>query len=682
MKKGLIITTTLAMALGVGVAVGAHHAEARVAKAYDENTNTFYLSHEGNSWSKNSDADHFSYSKQAGNNWEFETDYYIDLAKDEKFNIVYSWNNGANWNTFTPNLQTDQSEETVFVVPDNQDYAVAQRAIKVKFFFQVYGEGASWTGLYWQEYAEPDVPATDGYYIVGTKSNWKYDGATKMDAGTDGNKAQLLRYQASAGEELQVRSYLAGEDTWYGSKYTVDASKLLDIYLNGEGVPYISETAPDSEGYYIQCTVNGEEHWGYFNGYKMYNTKFRGNVAYYQSFYLYANDELRVRSYYTDRALKEQWATVDNDIQTWGEPSGDNFKCKTTGYYDIYAFYESSVFKFYVAQHVDTFEVTIEAHLYEGSTFIEARYLDKQLAYVGEEDFMPEREVVEGYAFAGFYSDSSCSTAYVAHEITVSTKIYAKYMRLGYYVVGDAAFAGEGKAWSMDGGKYLPAATNDTENNLLEGDITIPASASETAVAVRPAQIVENEDGEAVLSYNVPYSIAEYAFAKKVDNNIEFTKGGTFAVYVNKSYVVYLNEGAPAFYTKFLSETGNVCKTDNTTNTERLKEVWSDLEVVYSSLSKTEKDTIVAVGFDGGDEKGDDLHKVVARYAYIVSKYGSTEFKNFIWNTPVAAKGAFTHFDALEAESNSMLIIVIAIASVSAVALSTLLIIAKKRKHK
>lgn len=678
MKKGLIFATTLAMALGVGAAVGAHQGKvASVAEAYGADENYWFVAGTFNDWTLQDTHTHLTYSKLTNNNWEYESDEYIQFEEGDEFKFVYSWGGTSQTTNYvTPNLMTNSSDFT----GGNGSNFVAAKDIKVKFFLQIYGSSGDWMGVYWEEYAEPDEPDTDGYYIVGTKSNWKYDGATKMDAGTDGNKAQKLRYQASAGEELQVRSYLSGEDTLYGSKYTVDASKLLDIYLNGEGVTYISETAPDSEGYYMQCTVNGEEHWGYFNGYKMVNTKFRGNVAYYRSFYLYANDELRVRSYYTDREPKGQWATVGNDTKTWGEPSGDNFKCKVAGYYDVYAKYESEVFKFYVAQHVDTFEVTIEAHLYEGSTFIEARYLDKQLAYVEEVDFMPEREAVEGYAFDGFYADSNYQTEYTAHEITGSTKIYAKYMRLGYYVVGDEAFAGTGKGWCMDGAVYLPAATNDTDKNLLEGDITIPASASEIAVAVRPAQIIANEDGEAVLSYDIPYSIAEYAFAKKVGDNIEFTKGGTFAVYVNKSYVVYLNEGAAAFYTKFLSETGNVCKTENTSNTERLKEVWSDLELAYDSLSKTEKDTIVAVGFDGGDEKGDDLHKVVARYAYIVSKYGSSEFKNFIWNTLVAAKGAFNNSMALEGESNSMLIVIISIAAVSAVALGTLLVI-KKRKH-
>ena len=97
------------------------------------------------------------------------------------------------------------------------------------------------------------VPATDGYYITGTVAGWSYRNATKMNAGENGNRAQYLGYLGSANEELKVRSYLNGVETWYGwqgeGNYEVgETGRVLDIYITGEGNLWVEdhqEPAPD-----------------------------------------------------------------------------------------------------------------------------------------------------------------------------------------------------------------------------------------------------------------------------------------------------------------------------------------------------------------------------------------------------------------------------------------------------
>jgi len=153
--KVMMTLAGLTMVLGVGASISMAAAQSQnevvETKAYGKDDTTWYVARSGHNWSKNDARDHLTYSEDVGNNWQFNSDQTIALAKDEQFNIVYSWNNGAGWNTFTPNLMTDQSSETVFEVPNGKDYAVAKRDIAVNFYFQIYGEGATWTGLYWSQ---------------------------------------------------------------------------------------------------------------------------------------------------------------------------------------------------------------------------------------------------------------------------------------------------------------------------------------------------------------------------------------------------------------------------------------------------------------------------------------------------------------------------------------------------
>ncbi len=94
-----------------------------------------------------------------------------------------------------------------------------------------------------------DVPAEDGYYIVGTETNWKYAGATKMstDPAVAGeNTAVCLGYVASADEIIKVRSYIDGVDTWYGNNEPLsETDGTYDIYLNSSKEVYVHYNEPD-----------------------------------------------------------------------------------------------------------------------------------------------------------------------------------------------------------------------------------------------------------------------------------------------------------------------------------------------------------------------------------------------------------------------------------------------------
>ena len=802
MKKGLIFATTLAMVLGVGVAVGAHQGKAAAevkAAAF-----TVYL--KPNIWATAS-PNYEVYYWGPSSGWvamsEVTTDNGVyeatlpdgttgfsfvrmdpskpadtwssawNQTEDLTFTAatpcykVTSWDGGTDgkssgsWEAYTKpaaasvykykigdaaavTMTKDTGTEyvsaeldfakgdVVSFLKDDAAYAVTPKdSGKQTRVYSVTGGlkfAEAYHGALYLETSTAELWAgqfTPGYYLVGAKGEWnaKLGLKASLESGENPQAYVVQNVELDAGDELKFVQFASADATI--DYYSADSTKVntgseveysvvsdgydgynlkvtnagtYDIYYNPSSEWYSIEDKnwspdiPANEGYYLCGSFGGVAKWRYEVATKMTNTT-GDNVAHLMNVSMAANDEFRVRSYFTNRpdsGADDQWATADSTVASDTDPSkkfvisGDNLKVKAAGYYDIYAYYDGNTFMFSAAEHVDTYAISFTGVKFEGKANTGATVaFDDQLAYAGS-NFNPNLNYLSesGYVTRGVYTDAACTTAYVAHEYSAAGQLYVKLTRTGYYVQGDAAFSGSAAtAWNIDGSVYLPDAVNDTENNVLEGSVTIPASASETPVEVRPFEYMD--DG--TVNY-VPYSLGTtYSFASKVGDNLRFTKGGTFAVYVNKSYQVYLNEGAAAFYTKFLTDTGAVCKTNNTTDLERLGEVWDELEGVYDSLSPTEKTTIQAVGFDGGDEHGDDLHKVMARYAYIVTKYGSAAFHNFIFPNadeiaphPNMTYGALNIFNSGD---NTMMIVIIAIAASSALAFGAFLYL-KKRKQK
>ena len=467
-----------------------------------------------------------------------------------------------------------------------------------------------------------------------------------------------------------------------GSGIAGDTIRVLNS-TDGEGhYEYIWESSidePAEEGYYICGNFSSNPCWTYATAEKMENTTGE-NVAHEMNFNLAVGDELRVRSFYNDQTPKDRWATLgDNNYADpdngWGVKSGDNFKATKAGYYDIYAKYEGDNFMFYVAPHVDSYEISLTAKLYEGRNLVETRNLSSQLAYDGSA-FNPTYDAISGYVGYGVYTDASCSTEYVPTTFSAAGQLYMKYMRTGYYVVGDADFTGSNNgAWDPNGGVRLTREVNDPQN-FLEGSVTIPDV--EGAVQVRPLELTAEKQIN-WLDFTLG---ATYSFASKNGNNLEFSKGGTYAVYVklvNYQPVVYLNEGLAAFNTKFLSEVGGVCNEilAGTKTVAQLQTIWADQAAAYASLSAAEKAEVEALTIDGGKENGSDLEKVVAKYSYIVHKYGTAVCNDFIWGQTYTAQS--NGMNLVMTRNNVLLITLV---SVSVLAASAGLVFYFLRKKK
>ena len=172
------------------------------------------------------------------------------------------------------------------------------------------------------------------------------------------------------------------------------------------------------------------------------------------------------------------------------------------------------------------------------------------------------------------------------------------------------------------------------------------------------------------------------AMKAAVTGGTEITVKGFTAWYKN-AIQIKMNGYIPAaegytaedFAQELLDLTDAVCTgyVEGDDNHDELVAIWSILAGAdkYPSLASEEK-TILADA--ERDEHGSVVEQAMARYDFLTGKYKLNNFIN--GRTPVQLRPAIE----FEAQNNTTMIIIVAIATVSAVSLAALLII-KKRKH-
>ena len=712
MKKGLIITTTLAMALGVGVAVGAHRADAKVAKAYGSGDTTWYLCHEGNSWSKNSAADHFTYSKDVGNNWEFETDNYIELAKDEKFNIVYSWNEGAGWNTFTPNLMSDQSEETVFEVPSEKDYAVALRAIKVKFFFQVYGEGASWTGLYWEEYEEP---AADPVYTIKNRNNtpvqFELDEDDKPEGVVHQYSAQIqyakrggeVKFYADgelitskigvdAGDEEHINNVYGNTTDGFRIRHTANYSGNTKVWLKtyADGGLSIWGEGFDTDTYYAQVkTVAG----GGATGYYLYlDETYEPNETYIEQY--------KTSSAVVMKALAgEDWSTSNgfmcgalSEGLIMEDVAGNN--AKTAFQSTAWTVHNDCEEVIYVKVR----KTDLAAVMYIGG------YEDAVSMTIGEQTVTLHKSGDDEYKVEGVSlstGDQITAFSVEGEAVTVkSTKSANNNLGENKKVIVDAT--ADIYYHPSDDSVWVSGLPTGGQHILKNGHILVATTHIDPYDGydqyMSGATEFAKDDTFKILntgvedSYPVTWCIQEIEASDYKDkfeyvsatDEIKCVEACSVTIYIkikdgqDKIYFglqQYL-EDAKAFANGFKSAMAESCSAPIGSKQSAVEEAWAAQATAFKALSDEAQGELKLGDYSSVAE----VREFGKRYVGIYEQHAASwELEEFLdWKlTPNA-----NYRDILDSEvnNNSLLIIVISIASVSAIALGTLLILKKKHK--
>lgn len=185
---------------------------------------------------------------EASITFEEDNEFKVVIGGDPLYwDVGYEKETGDVQNAFSRGQMSQQGSSNV-VVNSEGTY---------KIYVKCYNDDRGW-----QAFIEPktggdptpgeDVPSEDGYYLVGSRTEFKYEGAVKMSAGEGTDFAKLIGYVPLEGEEFRIRSYINTTDTWYNwgdaeeghedDNYVVGANvESLDVYLNSEGKFYVVE---------------------------------------------------------------------------------------------------------------------------------------------------------------------------------------------------------------------------------------------------------------------------------------------------------------------------------------------------------------------------------------------------------------------------------------------------------
>lgn len=213
----------------------------------------------------------------------------------------------------------------------------------------------------------PDVPAENGYYLVGSYTNWKFEGATKMEAGEGTDLAKLEGFAVSEGQEFKVRGYHNEVESWHNwaehgeANYVVGENvETIDVYLSAAGVFYIvehsgstpSEDVPDEEGYYI---VGSKTNYKFEGATKM-GAGEGTDLAKLEGYVPAEGEEFRVRGYHSSTDTWYNWGDAAEGHENDNYVVGEDVETL-----DVYL---NSEGKFYVVEHKSGPEPTTEKVFY------------------------------------------------------------------------------------------------------------------------------------------------------------------------------------------------------------------------------------------------------------------------------------------------------------------------------
>ena len=508
---------------------------------------------------------------------------------------------------------------------DNAEMTAGHEVLAINSNTTVYGKyEAVPTVRYYLNLSRGEIGTFDAQYLYAYESGERKNAAWPGEAidsfpkqFTVPNDAKLV-INAGQDKEQTVDITQTGiaDDTLYILSSKTDGK--YDVLWESQ------RDEPEENGtYYL---VGTETNWKYKNAPAMdTESKYlENNTAILFDYEAKAGEEVKARGVFGGQ---EKWYGITG-------LDGDNLVFADAGHYDIYL---NSALELSAAPAVARHDATIVCYKFAGSV-LEGTEVQTNIIYESVA-FNPSVSV-SGYILRGIYTEYPFQHLYEPDIETSNVYLYAKFTKACYYLVGDDAFMGEGHGWNVD---YASAVSAGEGQNRLVGTVVIPEGAdAEHPVAVKPLRYGLQTDGHEDPS-GTPGFIAEYytmgeerAFVSlDGSGNFAFTEPGTYAFYVNNENAVYFNMGEYAFHAKFLTEVGGMCSgiEAGTKTVEQLKAIWADQKAAYNSLSAADKKNITDVGFDGGDElSADDRLKMVAKYNRIITKYGLSNFEDFIWH--------------------------------------------------
>ena len=428
---------------------------------------------------------------------------------------------------------------------------------------------------------------------------------------------------------------------------------------------------PAEEGYYIKGSRLPNA-WKYAGATKM-NGALGENIAHLMNYSATSGEEIRVCSWYSDRSPEQNWATLgDNGYSGYGEKSGDNFKFTKTGYYDVYAKYEDrdenpddqESFMFYVAEHVDSYDIEMTAVMFEGPTKIGTSAQATQKAYSGS-DFEPVQPDMSGFAKRGYYTDADCTIDYEPTKFSAAGHLYAKYTKAGYYMISEAT------SWSIDSAVPMTTA-GIAETNKAECTVTVAAANEKYSfVYYNASGAMEGHNG-----LGGTYDFAE----TDGDNNVVFKAANTYYIYwSNGDGKIYIETVSPdmkkalAFVREFKEAMADACAAE--AQETEVKAAWAQAAADYEEL-QTNYAAAAALVYQGGYSEDAEIREFAERYIAIYQQHASWNLANFMGWDGIAPTN---YINGLTINRNVLVVTIIAVSTLAVSAGLVLFLLKRKR---
>lgn len=563
----------------------------------------------------------------------------------------------------------------------------------------------------WSEYTEPapDIPEEDGFYLVGSKTGWKFDGAPKLTELEGEYTAALMEYDATKDEEFKVRSYFSSEEVkeqWYGvgddgnENYVVAEDSQLDIYVEGNHLKVEKSSTPVEHSYYLVGDMNG---WTASEEYKLeLNEEQEKYVEYTIKFDLGLDCQFKVLgiageedTYFGFEQLDEGEGSARKAGQIVEGEENSNMKAALAGEYTMYFKPDAESNKIWIGA------IEVEHDYSLTVTHSDTTTEDVKLIPNVDSEFMTEKdvEVVAGDTLA-FYIDGELQTVnpktignnnchsedgVLTVTVNMNAKIYVDFatgtcfcggleVNKYYMTVDNNVFSLAHNAtpvdpsfdeWYVEGVHFSKGAvvrfvnTLDTLNNATQFDILELNDSSKEGLDVVDNKLVCVADGG--VSGNV------YLKLKFEEDEIYF---GDISEDLAQA-IDYANI--------FNAKLAHVCKGDNTTDLNALEAAWADCEKGYGLMLEATQNILKSATAEHSNES---IREFAKKYDYVFAKYSAAlKLNNFAERNVSFNQDAYA-IGLASSESANISVITVIVVSVLATSLAALIILNRKKRLK
>ncbi len=293
----------------------------------------------------------------------------------------------------------------------------------------------------------------------------------------------------------------------------------------------------------------------------------------------------------------------------WGDMYVNNINVKTADNYMVVLDIKERKIQFHNSG--STYQIVSK---YDGTTLIE-----KEVVFNGVTEYTPSNNQINGKRFGGWYTDPELTIEYVPGPVPTAMNLY------GYYYTNI-----DTKLSFYDRSKALTAG-DDTKDVYVYG------------WNIDDAETLGEWPGTKMTNHGYSYYSLDVA-AANVSQYVIFNTGmggaqtATFTWEIGKNFYKYAgsswvdmsaaHHGATLFAIRILHET-RFCDATGTTNNVPVDK-WNELADEFDGLDAAIK-TYLQDAF--ASYTGDLVGQAVARYDFIVQKYGIATFANFIDRT-------------------------------------------------